>query len=209
MFFRVDEPTRRKAKSPHELAMVNLLLFNLLIGVALMAGSMAQPDSVIGRYRWPAALVPLALSVGIIAFTWLRARGANRTRDWFVAAHWKLSASRYRILLIGYALCGAFLSLMLFGGGPDRAGMEEHIKSLPPAIQQMERRKLESQNMGAAIWARIGVVPLLLTMMVTIMLESGALYQAGRGEVPDNLVKRFPPPTDLPGSDSEIPTEES
>jgi hypothetical protein len=33
--------------------------------------------------------------------------------------------------------------------------------------------------MGSAIWARIGVVPLLLTVMALIMLESGALYQAG------------------------------
>jgi hypothetical protein len=66
-------------------------------------------------------------------------------------------------------------------------------------MQAMERSKVASQDMGAAIWARIGVVPLLLTVMALIMLESGALYQAGRGEVPDGLVQRFPPPADLPG----------
>jgi hypothetical protein len=53
--------------------------------------------------------------------------------------------------------------------------------------------------MGAAIWARIGVVPLLLTVMALIMLESGALYQAGRGEVPDGLAERLPRPADLTG----------
>jgi hypothetical protein len=58
--------------------------------------------------------------------------------------------------------------------------------------------------MRSAVWARIAVVPLLLTVMVTIMLESGALYQAGRGELPDGLVKQFPPPADLRGSDYEI-----
>jgi hypothetical protein len=39
--------------------------------------------------------------------------------------------------------------------------------------------------------------------MVIVMLESGALYQAGRGEVPDGLARAFPPPSDLEGSDRE------
>jgi hypothetical protein len=36
--------------------------------------------------------------------------------------------------------------------------------------------------------------------MALVMLESGALYQAERGEVPDSLVRLFPPPADLPAS---------
>ncbi len=28
-------------------------------------------------------------------------------------------------------------------------------------------------------------------------LSNGSIYQAGRGEVPDGLIKRFPPPADL------------
>jgi hypothetical protein len=72
-------------------------------------------------------------------------------------------------------------------------------------MQEMERRKLESQDMGSAVWARIGVVPLLLAVMVTIMLESGAIYQAGRGEVPDALARRFPPPAGLTGSTGDTP----
>ena len=71
--------------------------------------------------------------------------------------------------------------------------------------EEMERHKIESQDMASAIWARIGVVPLLLAVMVTIMLESGALYQAGRGELPDALVARCPPPEGLVGSETEPP----
>jgi hypothetical protein len=58
----------------------------------------------------------------------------------------------------------------------------------------MERHKLESQDMSAAIWSRIGVVPLLLTVLGLLMMESGALYQAGRGELPDAAAEAFPPP---------------
>mgnify|MGYP001090011852 CR=1 FL=1 len=202
MFFPVPEADRRRAKTPHELAMVNLLVLNLLVGVALLAGSMAQPDSLIGTYKWAAVAVPLLISLGVVGHTWLRAVRAGSNLPWFVAAHWKLSASRYKLLLAAYLLFAAILSLALFTGDDD-AAIEAQIKDLPPAMQEMERRKLHSQHMGEQVWARIAVVPLILTVMVTIMLESGSIYQAQRGEVPDGVVKRFPPPPDLQGSEIE------
>jgi hypothetical protein len=45
---------------------------------------------------------------------------------------------------------------------------------------------------------RVAIAPILIALMVLIMLESGSIYQAGRGEVPDGLLKRVPPPADLP-----------
>jgi hypothetical protein len=203
MFFPVPDSDRRLARAPHELAMVNLLVFNLVIGIALLAGSMAQPDSLIGTYKWVAVAVPLLLSLAVIAFTWLRAARAVGTSPWFVAAHWRLSASRYRLVLAAYVVCAAILSLALFTG-TDETAIEAQVRDLSPAMQEMERRKLHSQHMGEQVWARLAVVPLILTVMVTIMLESGSIYQAQRGEVPDGLVKAFPPPSDLQGSQSEI-----
>jgi hypothetical protein len=199
MFFAIDDEQKRRGKSPHELAMINLLLFNLLAAVALLAGSMAEPDSLIAAYKWLGVALPMALSLRVILFTWWRAASARGSGHWFVAAHWQLSARRYRVLLAAYAISAAVVSLAFVGGG-GQAELERRIADLPPAMQEMERHKLESQDMGSAIWARIGVVPLLLTVMALIMLESGALYQAGRGEVPDGVIARFPPPADLPSS---------
>ncbi|WP_040729486.1 hypothetical protein [Thiocapsa marina] len=204
MFFPVDETTRRKAKTPHELAMVNLIVFNLMIGVALLAGSMAEPDSMIGRYKWLAVSIPLALSLVLIGVTWMRSRQRGKNTSWFAAAHWRLAASRYRLIVIAYLVCAAILSIALIGK-PDETEIAAQLRTLPPAMQEMERHKIESQDMASAIWARIGVVPLLLAVMVTIMLESGALYQAGRGELPDALVARCPPPEGLVGSETEPP----
>ena len=203
MFFAIDDQQQRRAKSPHELAMINLLLFNLLIGVALLGGSMAQPDSIIAAYKWFGVALPLTLSLAVMLFTWVRAARAPKTQPWFVAAHWRLSASRYRVLLAAYVISAGVVSLAFFGGD-DHVDLERRIAALPPAMQEMERHKLDSQDMGSAIWARIGVVPLLLTVMALIMLESGALYQAGRGEVPDSLVARFPPPADLASSEQPL-----
>jgi hypothetical protein len=202
MFYPVPESERRRARSPHELAMINLLLFNLLIGIALLAGSMAQPDSLIGIYKWVAVAVPLAISLLVILYTWIRSLRAADRSPWFVAAHWRLAASRYRLLLVAYLVCAAILALALVGRDQS-AAIEAQVKDLPPAMQEMERRKLGSQHMGEAVWARIAVVPLLLAVMVTIMLESGSIYQAQRGEVPDRLVDAFPPPPGLDGAATE------
>jgi hypothetical protein len=202
MFFDVDDSTRRKARTPHELAMINLIVFNLLIGVALLAGSMAEPDSTIARFKWIAVVVPLAVSLLLMGVTWLKARqpihGIEATPTWFTRVHWRLASQRYRLILVGYLVCAALVSLA-FVGKHGAVEVAEQIRSLPPAMQEMERRKLESQDMASAVWARIGVVPLLLAVMVTIMLESGALYQAGRGELPDAMVARFPPPEGVRG----------
>ncbi|NEV63321.1 hypothetical protein [Thiorhodococcus minor] len=195
MLIHVDEATRKAAKTPHELAMINLIVFNLLVGAALLAGSMAQPDSVIGRFKWAAVAAPLLLSLLVIGLTWLRASRPGQ-RPWFVAAHWRLSAARYRLLLAAYVLSGALLSLGWLGGASE-AEIAAQVRDLSPAMQEMQRHKLESQHLGEAVWARIGVVPLLIAVMVSIMLESGAIYQAGRGEIPDALARRFPPPSDL------------
>ncbi|WP_296898688.1 hypothetical protein [Thiohalocapsa sp.] len=202
MFYAVDEGQRRKGRAPHELAMINLLLFNLLIGVALLAGSMAEPDSLIHKLKWPAVALPLAASLVVMVITWVRASRGAKHAPWFAAAHWRLAAGRWRILLLAYVISAGVVSLAFLGGDGDTTAFEARIADLPPAMQAMERRKAASQDMGTAIWARIGVVPLLLTVMTLIMLESGALYQAGRGEVPDSVTKRFPPPLDLKGFDS-------
>jgi hypothetical protein len=202
MFYPIDANERRRAKSPHELAMINLLLFNLLAGIALLAGSMAQPESVLARYKWLAVTSPLFLSLLVMLFTWVRAR---RHDSWFVAAHWRLTAGRWRLLLVAYIVSGAVVSIGAFGSS-DQTAAEARLSDLPTAMQQMERRKLASQNMGAAVWARIGVVPLLLTVMALVMLESGALYQAGRGELPDGMAARFPAPAGMAGS--EIPQDD-
>lgn len=178
MLFQVDEPHQRMAKSPHELAMVNLLLFNLLMLIALLAGSFLPQGSPLADYKLVGVLVPLAVSLGIVAYSFRRAAVLARSGPWFVAVHWRLATARYKILLGAYAAGSALIGL----------GWLLSLAQRSPGMQQLMFVALE----------RVAVAPILISLMVLIMLESGALYQAGRGEVPDGLVKRFPPPADLP-----------
>ena len=184
MFFQVPDADRRLAKSPHELAMVNLLIFNLLTLIALLGGSFLQSDSPLAPYRLLGVAVPLGISLAIIVYTLVQAGRKAGSGRWFVAAHWKLAARRYKILLIAYLGGAGLIGLgWLLAHTQDKPGMQEMMFI---ALQ------------------RVAIAPLLIALMVIVMLESGALYQAGKGEVPDGLVRAFPPPTDLGGSDREL-----
>jgi hypothetical protein len=183
MFFDVDDATRRRAKSPHELAMVNLLLINLLMLIALLAGSFLQKGSSLADYRLAGVLAPLSLSLAIIAYSFSRAGRTASGGLWFVAAHWRLATGRYKILLVAYAV----------GAGLIGAGWLLSTAQKDPGMQELMFVALQ----------RVAIAPLLIALMVLIMLESGSLYQAGRGEVPDGLARRFPPPADLQGSETE------
>jgi hypothetical protein len=164
MIFEVDEALQKRAKTPHELSMMNLVACHLI----------AAPASIVLNVGMLGFLIPLGLSLSVIAFIWYRAGIGARHDPWFVAAHWRLSANRTRILLIGYAISAVILGLAEMATiGSSKA----HI-------------------MMVAI-SRVAVVPTLLTVMVCFVLESGSIYQAGRGEVPDGITRRMPPPADM------------
>ncbi|MEJ2464161.1 MAG: hypothetical protein P8045_00480 [Candidatus Thiodiazotropha sp.] len=164
MIFEIDETLRKKGKTPHELSMMNLVACHLI----------AAPASIVLDVGLLGFLIPLALSLSVISFIWYRATVGAKNDPWFVAAHWRLSANRTRILLIGYSISAVILGIaMMATAGSDKASL-----------------------MMIAI-SRVAVVPTLVTVMVCFVLESGSIYQAGRGEVPDGIVRRMPPPEDL------------
>jgi hypothetical protein len=164
MLFEVDETLRRRGKTPHELSMMNLVACHLI----------AAPASIVLNVGMLGFLIPLGLSLSVMAFIWLRSFSTAKKDAWFVAAHWRLSANRTRILLIGYAISAVILGLAFMATTGNSKG---HI-------------------MMVAI-SRVAVVPTLVTVMICFVLESGSIYQAGRGEVPDGIARRMPPPADL------------
>lgn len=165
MQFDVDEAIRKRAKTPHELSMLNLVGCHLI----------AAPASIVLDVGLMGFLIPLALSLLVISFIWYKAGQTRQQGPWFVAAHWRLSANRTRILMVGYTISAVILGMAMMATSGSSKG----------------------EIMMVAI-SRVAVVPTLLTVMICFVLESGSIYQAGRGEVPDGIVKRMPPPDDLP-----------
>lgn len=114
----------------------------------------------IGMY---AILIPLFLSTSLIAYIWLRSRKATSE---FVGAHWRLAFARGKLLMLGYAISGVliFVAWLISLGARD-ASME-HI-------------------MWIAM-TRVALVPSLIFVMITAMLELSAYVQAGKRELPDS-----------------------
>jgi hypothetical protein len=177
MKFDIPQPIRRQARSPHELAMINLLLFNLLMLVALLAGSFLPSGSTLGEYKLLGVLIPGLVSLGIIGYSFRRAAQTRSSGPWFVAAHWRLATGRYRILLVAYLAGAALIGLGWL-------------------LSQLQADPRMASLMFVAL-QRVAVAPMLITLMVLIMLESGAIYVAEQGQVPDAVTRRLPPPAEL------------
>lgn len=115
-------------------------------------------------------LIPLALSLVVI--TYIYSRG-QREQRWFVAAHWRLAFKRCKLLLIGYAITAAILLLAaLLASGMKDARMADIM---------------------VTVITRIAIMPTLILVMVTVVMEATATSLAGKGEVPEKIIKEFPP----------------
>ena len=69
MIFEIDETLRKRGKTPHELSMMNLVACHLI----------AAPAAIVLDVGFLGFLIPLALSLSVIAFIWYRAvSGATR-----------------------------------------------------------------------------------------------------------------------------------
>jgi hypothetical protein len=180
MQFDIDPTTRRQGRAPHELAMLNLLVFNLGLCVAIRVSSMLQKGSPLEHYKSLMIAAPLLASLAIIAFTFYRAAKGRAAGPWFPAAHWGIAAGRYRFLLIAYLVVGSVLGLGW--------------------LISLSEPKLHSIIFIALTY--VAVVMMLIPVMVLAVLESSSLSQAGNGEVPDGVIKRMPPPADLVTSES-------
>jgi len=172
MQFTIDEATRRQARLPHELAMVNLLGCNLMLCAGVLASTMARKGSTLEHYKVWLILVPFMLSLAVIAYSFRRAARALAAAPWFVATQWRIAIRRHRVLLIAYLAVAVLIGL-------------GWLLSLANASLQ--------EVMFIAL-VRVAVAPLLVTVMVLAVLESSALFQAITGELPDREAARHPPP---------------
>jgi hypothetical protein len=116
-------------------------------------------------------LIPLLFSAAFVLYTY---RKISRTESWFVAMHWRLALRNYRWLFIGFAVTALLLGISW--------GVDISIRAGSP-----------TQFLSLAL-IRIGVMPSIIMVFACFVMENGALNQALRHEVPDWLVKAYPPP---------------
>lgn len=163
MQFPASAAEVKQAQVPHNLFVTGLFLIDLSLTPAVIVLNLGMLG----------LLIPLFCSAALLAYIFLRSK---KTTTWFVDAHWKLSWSHGRLLLLGYAIsAGLILLAWLISLSAHEASMA-HI-------------------MWKAM-TRIAVVPTLIFVMITAVLEASAIGLASKGEVPDKIVSAFPPPAD-------------
>ncbi|MBL3599685.1 MAG: hypothetical protein JMN25_07430 [gamma proteobacterium endosymbiont of Lamellibrachia anaximandri] len=125
-------------------------------------------------YWQPVAMVPI-ISLCVLAYTIWRARRSKEIDDWYVMCHWQICAARSRIFIY-MLLLGLIVSLLGWIGYTYLGMMEVAVYALIGGI---------------------GGLPIMVTVLVLILMESDALHQAMLQKLPDRLVEKYPPPEDI------------
>jgi len=118
-------------------------------------------------------LIPLLCSGTLIAYIYVRSR---KSSTWFVDMHWKLAYSRAQLLMIGYAISAVLI-----------------------AVAWLISLASHDPNMQHILWTaltRIALMPTLILVLITAVLEASAIAVVSKREVPDKLAASFPPPAD-------------
>jgi hypothetical protein len=144
---------------------------NLFVTGLFLFDLMMTPAVIVLKIGMVGLFLPLLCSGLLIAYIYLRSR---KTTSWFVGIHWKLAYSRGLWLLAGYAISATLI-----------------------LVAWLISLSTHDHNMQHILWTaltRIALMPTLILVMVTAVMEASAIGLVSKREVPDKLAASFPPP---------------
>jgi hypothetical protein len=156
--------------SPEEIKKANLpheiFLTNLIGNHILM---FIAATGMAGSLPWIVAITP-NLSFLLMGYTLWRARRSLKIDPWYVMCHWQVAARRTRVFM-SMLLMLAFISASGWLGYTYGGMMKE------------------------AVWALIGgvgILPVMVTLLILILMESDTLYHANQCKLPSWVVEKHP-----------------
>lgn len=135
---------------------------NLFISGLFFFDLLMTPAVVVLDIGMSGMLIPLLCSVALLAYIYLRSK---KTTHAFVDAHWRLTWRHGKWLLLGYAVSAALI-----------------------LIAWLISLNTRDAHMGHILWTaltRIALLPTLIIVMVTAVMEASALSSAGKRETSD------------------------
>ncbi len=144
---------------------------NLFISGVFLFDLLMTPAILALKIGMVGLLIPLLCSGALIAWIYLRSK---KTSAWFVDMHWKISFSRCKLLMLAYAVSATLIFLAW-------------LISI----------STKDHNMSHIIWTaltRVALMPTVIMVLVTAVMEFSSFAQAAKREVPDKLAAKFPPP---------------
>lgn len=134
---------------------------NLFISGLFIFDLLLTPAVIVLGLGMKGLLIPLICSAALIAYIYLRGK---KTSSGFIAAHWKLAYSHGLWLMAGYTISG----VLIF-------------------IAWLLSLNARDANMGHILWTaltRIALLPTLIAVMVTAVMEASAISSATKREAP-------------------------
>ena len=121
-----------------------------------------------GSYLQPLLLVPI-VSFSTLVYTLWRARRSRERDGWYVMCHWQVCARRSRLFIM------MLLGLSMVAG----LGWAAHFY-----LGMMKEA-------AYALVGGLGILPVMVTVLVLIIMESDSLHQATLHKLPKSVVERY------------------
>ncbi len=118
-------------------------------------------------------LVPI-ISVAALGYILIQGRRIQQSGSWFVRCHWRIAMKRSRLLILMITILSLLLALLY----------AIHIYAEVPFAQIIPL-------------AAITTMPVMITVLALIVMQSEALHFSRTGQLPNSMVEQFPPPSEL------------
>ncbi len=145
---------------------------NLLISGIFAFNLFAVPVVIALHIGMLGLLIPLFCCGILVAYMDMKSK---KIQSSFVAAHWRLSFSNSKWLFLGYALTALLICIAW-------------------VVSQMAHEPSMKQILWTAL-TRIGLLPTLIAVMVTAVMEANAISLATSRELPDKLAAKLQTPS--------------
>lgn len=121
---------------------------------------------------WQPIMAVPVISFLVIAYTLKRAKKSTVEDDWFVMCHWQLAARRSRVFS-GIVAAGILVCCL---------GWVAHVY-----LGMMKVAVI-------AMVGGMGILPVMVSVLVLIVMESDAMHLASHGKLPQSIYDRYPNP---------------
>ncbi|MPQ75508.1 hypothetical protein [Hydrogenovibrio sp. JE_KL2] len=161
----LDYNQKRQARTPHNIFNLNVILVHLFAVVILFE---------LNLIHWFWVIPVISLSIMLLQYFYWKSLLAKLKFDlashWYVAANWSLAVRHNRIVFIAYLVCG---SIFLIG-----YTISNSMTSDP-----------NMSNIEMMIFLYLSSNLMLLTLVITFVLSSGAIWHTNKGEITRVLEK--------------------
>jgi len=171
MHYRVTADEKSRAKTPHHIFNINIIMTHLFMSmIVLEIGDTLE-----------LLLIPVLSSI-VIIYIYLTAKKKAKNDTWFVASHWMTAWKRGKILLYSYALA---ITMVLVYYIIDTV--------FPGGFSMNDFSSTGTQtNIGEVITLRFAAVVIFVAVLITFMQTGISVYDAGNGIADPKIEKLLP-----------------